>query len=161
MRKIVLIRHAKSSWDNQHLKDHDRPLARRGWDDLPIMAKRLKARKIFPDLVLCSTALRAQQTAEIIIRELDVPDTSLVLEPGLYHGSAAEILSQIQKQEIKFEIIFVIGHNPGFNDFIEFMGATISNLPTAGQVGFETSSNSWQELSAENTETWFIDYPKK
>jgi len=161
MRKIVLLRHAKSSWDNYGISDHDRPLGPRGWNDMPKMAKRLKSQGIYPDLILSSTALRAKQTAEIVIQELGLSQSILTLYKDLYHASASTILQLIQNQADKNLLIFVVGHNPGFNDFIELLGGVIPNLPTSGQYGFQSNSNSWEELSAKNSETWFIDYPKK
>jgi phosphohistidine phosphatase len=161
MRKIVLLRHAKSSWDDYSLRDHDRPLGPRGWRDMPIMANRLKTKSIIPDLILCSTALRAKQTAEVILKEIGLPESLLSLTETLYHASAITILDEIKKQPNHVETLFVVGHNPGFNDLIELLGGSIPNLPTSGQYGFKANINSWQELSTENAETWFVDFPKK
>ena len=75
MKNLILIRHAKSSWDNPWQDDHDRPLAERGLRDAPRMAKRLKQKGIFPDIMLSSTALRAIETAKITAQELSFPET--------------------------------------------------------------------------------------
>ncbi len=161
MRKIILLRHAKSSWDDYNLRDHDRPLGPRGWRDMPIMAKRLKAKEIYPDRIISSTALRARQTAEIVLNELGLAESLIFFTENLYHASASTILTEIKKQSDRVETLFVVGHNPGFNDFIELLGGAISNLPTSGQYGFKAPIDSWKELGAGNAETWFIDYPKK
>ena len=161
MRKIILLRHAKSSWDDYSLRDHDRPLGLRGWRDMPMMAKRLKAKEIYPDRILSSTALRTMQTAEIVLKELGLAESLMIITENLYHASASTILNEIKKQPDHLETLFLVGHNPGFNDFIELLGGAIHNLPTSGQYGFKADIDSWQELDAGNAETWFIDYPKK
>jgi phosphohistidine phosphatase len=161
MKKIVLLRHAKSSWDDFSIRDHDRPLAPRGWRDMPIMANRLKAKQIIPDLILSSSALRAIQTAEIIIQKLGLRKSTLVLEEKLYHASASEILNQLRSRSNKVKTLFLIGHNPGFNGLIALLGGDIDNLPTSGQFGFTAHIDSWEQLNSTNAKTWYIDYPKK
>lgn len=126
-----------------------------------MMAKRLKARAIFPDLILSSTALRAKQTAEIVLNELGLAESLMVITENLYHASASTILNEIKKQPDHVDTLFLVGHNPGFNDFIELLGGAIHNLPTSGQYGFKVAIDSWQDLGTGNAETWFIDYPKK
>lgn len=161
MRKIVLLRHAKSSWDDYGLRDHDRPLGPRGWRDMPEMTKRLKARAIFPDLILSSTALRAKQTAQLVIEGLQLSPKVLIMNESLYHASAEAILNQIRNQSNSVNVLFVVGHNPGFNDLIELLGGSIDNLPTSGQYGFTAECEFWKDLSSANAKTLFIDYPKK
>lgn len=160
MKKIILIRHAKSSWDNPWLNDHDRPLAERGLNDAPKMAKRLKKRGISPDLILSSTALRALDTAKFAAKELDYPKDKIVLESGLFHASPHSILKTIRMQKDSHNTILVFGHNPGLNDLITYLGGDIENLPTAGQFGFKLKSEHWADLKPETAETWFIDFPK-
>jgi len=161
MKKIILLRHAKSSWDDSSLEDHDRPLGPRGLKDMPMMAKRLKAKAIYPNRILSSTALRAIQTAEIILKELGLAESLMIITENLYHASASTILNEIKKQPDHLETLFLVGHNPGFNDFIELLGGAIHNLPTSGQYGFKAAIDFWQELNIGHVETWFIDYPKK
>lgn len=161
MKKIILIRHAKSSWDNPWLNDHDRPLAERGLDDAPKMAKRLKKRGIQPDLMISSTALRALDTAKIIAKELGYSKDKIVQESSLFHASPHSILKIIRMQKDSHNTLLVFGHNPGLNDLITFLGGDIENLPTAGQYGFKVNSEHWAELKPETVETWFVDFPKK
>lgn len=161
MKKIILIRHAKSSWDSPWLNDHDRPLAERGLDDAPKMAKRLKKRGIQPDLILSSTALRAVETAKIIAKELGYSKDKIVLESGLFHASPHSILKYIRMQKDSINSVLVFGHNPGLNDLITFLGGDLENLPTAGQFGFKVKSEHWADLKPETAEVWFFDYPKK
>jgi phosphohistidine phosphatase len=161
MKKIILVRHGKSAWNNPNLTDHDRPLADRGLNDVPEMGLRLKEKGIVPDLILSSPATRASQTAEIIAEVLHVPKSIIAFDKNLYHASYAMILKCIQRQDDSNELIFVVGHNPGLNDFIDFMGGNLENLPTSGQYGFMVDTDHWIQLRPENVKTWFIDYPKK
>ena len=161
MKKIILIRHAKSSWDNPWLGDHDRPLADRGKKDAPKMAKRLKKRGIHPDLIISSTALRAAETAKITAKELGYPEDEIFWEKNLFHASPHTILKYIHMQKDSKNTILVFGHNPGFNDLVIFLGGNIENLPTCGQFGFKLKSEKWADLKPETAEVWFFDYPKK
>ncbi|MDR7130001.1 phosphohistidine phosphatase [Algoriphagus sp. 4150] len=161
MKKIILVRHGKSAWNNPTLSDHDRPLAVRGWNDVPEMGFRLKEKGISPDLILSSTATRASQTAEILAEVLAVPKSKLAYDKNLYHASYAMILKCIQKQDDSHELIFVVGHNPGMNDFIEYFGGSLDNLPTSGHYGLLVDTDHWIRLRPENAKFWFVDYPKK
>lgn len=160
LKKIILFRHAKSSWDDPRLNDHDRPLAQRGIDDAPKMAKRLKKKGIFPDLMLSSTALRAAETARITANILGHPLQEIVYEKGLFHASTHQIIKILRAQKDSINTIFVFGHNPGFNDLIAYLGGDLDNLPTSGQFGFMLKSENWTALSPESTEVWFNDFPK-
>jgi phosphohistidine phosphatase len=161
MKKIILVRHAKSSWNDPFLNDHDRPLADRGIADAPKMAKRLKKRGIVPDLILSSTALRAAETAKITAKVLGYPSEKIHWEKGLFHASPNQILKIIRMQKDTANMLLVFGHNPGFNDLITYLGGDLENLPTSGQFGFKLKAAHWAELKPETAEVWFIDYPKK
>ena len=161
MKKIILIRHAKSAWDNPWLSDHDRPLAERGLHDAPIMAKRLKKRNIHIEIILSSTAKRAIETAKIIAEELDFPVSDIIVEENLYHASPNKILKYIHQQNDSKETMIVVGHNPGFNELIAYLGGKLDNLPTSGQFGFLVKSDHWSDLGPKTAEVWFVDFPKK
>ncbi|MFN3997809.1 SixA phosphatase family protein [Algoriphagus sp.] len=161
MKKIILVRHAKSSWDDPFLNDHDRPLAERGIADAPIMAKRLKKKGIVSDLILSSTALRAAETARTTAKILGYPAEQIHWEKGLFHASPNQILKIIRMQNDAANTILVFGHNPGFNDLIIYLGGDLDNLPTSGQFGFKLKTDHWAELKPETVEVWFFDYPKK
>lgn len=161
MKKIILVRHGKSAWNNPNLTDHDRPLALRGLNDVPEMSLRLKEKGIIPDLILSSTAVRASHTAELISEVLLISKSKITYDKNLYHASYGMILKSIQRQDDSNELILVVGHNPGMNDFINFMGGNLDNLPTSGQYGFLVDTAHWIQLRPDNVKTWFVDYPKK
>lgn len=161
MKNLVIIRHAKSSWDNPSLDDHERPLAERGLRDAPKMANRLKQVEILPDAMISSDAERAKSTAIITAEKLDFPVHKIRFTPNLFHASASTILSEIRKTDDSVKTLFVFGHNPGQNDLIWKLGGEIDNLPTAGQFGFKFNVENWSEVESKNAKVWFFDYPKK
>ena len=161
MKKLVFIRHAKSSWDDPYLDDHERPLAERGLRDAPRMAQRLKKRDFKIDAMISSDAKRAKTTALIMAEILHFPKENIVFTPNLYMASANKILAEIRQTKSNVESILVFGHNPGFNEIIEKLGGEIDNLPTAGQFGFKLDIKDWEDISPKKAKVWFFDYPKK
>lgn len=161
MKKTIFIRHAKSDWENPWLDDHDRPLAERGLKDAPRMAKNLKKRDLKPDIFLSSTALRAAETARITAKELNFPEEEICFEKNLYHASPGTILKYIHLQKDSKNTLLLVGHNPGLNELISYLGGKIENLPTSGQFGFILKSEHWNDFKPGKVEFWFVDYPKK
>lgn len=161
MKNLVIIRHAKSSWTEPLLNDHQRPLAERGLRDAPKMGNRLKKKGINPDAMLSSDAERAKATALITAESLDFPQEKIRFTPDLYHASASDILSEIKKTDNSVNTLFVFGHNPGENDLIWKLGGEIDNLPTSGQFGFKFDVHKWSDIEKKNAKFWFFDYPKK
>ena len=161
MKKLVLIRHAKSAWDNPYLSDHQRPLAERGLRDIPRMGQRLKKRGVYPDMMLSSDAERAKITAQIIAEQLDFPKESIHFTRELYHADASEILEYLRNIPVAIGVLFIFGHNPGLNDLIWELGGQIDNLPTSGQYGFTFQTTNWRDIERANATIWFDDYPEK
>jgi phosphohistidine phosphatase len=161
MKKIILIRHAKSDWDNPSLPDYDRPLADRGLRDAPQMATSLKNRGVHIDLICSSTAQRAKQTACITAAVLGYQEAEIKWEKSLYHASASHLLQFIQSQSNQVQTLVLVGHNPGLTELIILLGVNLDNLPTAGQFAFTVLSEDWKELSAANCKFDWWDSPKK
>jgi phosphohistidine phosphatase len=161
MKKLILIRHAKSDWGTPWLEDHERPLAERGRKDAPKMAKQLKKRNLKPEILLSSTALRAVETAKITAQELNFPEDEICYEKNLYHASPGTILKYIHLQKDSKNTLLIFGHNPGLNELITYLGGKIENLPTSGQFGFILKSDHWNDFKPENVKPWFVDFPKK
>src|SRR5687768_5941451 len=131
MKKLFLIRHAKSSWDDADLPDIERPLNERGMRDAPRMAKRLKEKGLVPDLMVTSPAKRAAATCEIIAISLGYAATRIKTDRELYHAAEDGILKVIRNLPVKIATAVIVGHNPGLTDFVNsFSGgdAIIHNL---------------------------------
>jgi len=162
MKVLTLLRHAKSSWDDSSLADHERPLNRRGEADAPTMAKRIHAASIRPSLIISSPAVRAWTTAKVLAREITYPLEFLQREADLYLASVPTLLRVISEQDEGFNSILVVGHNPGLTDFANYLipGLT-ENLPTAGVVSVKLDSDTWDLSQPGVANLELYDYPKK
>ncbi|MCC5939087.1 MAG: histidine phosphatase family protein [Lunatimonas sp.] len=160
MKKFVIWRHAKSSWEDAFLSDHERPLASRGIRDTPEMADRLLKQGIKPDLLVSSDANRALATAKLAAVSFHFPEKNILTMASMYHAGPQALLRAIRQTEDVFETVFFFGHNPGMTDLVILLGGELDNLPTCGQYGFRSSAASWRDISPDNTQFWFYDFPK-
>jgi phosphohistidine phosphatase len=161
-KRLALLRHAKSAYDDSSLADHDRPLNKRGERDAPTMAKRLLKSGWRPSMILTSTAKRTRQTARIVAREIGYPVEFVQSEPDLYLASPETILDIIEQQDNRFNEIVVCAHNPGITRLSNMLcGATIDNVPTCGLVLLEADIEDWSEFGDVQGTLLDFDYPKK
>jgi phosphohistidine phosphatase len=161
MKKILICRHGKSSWDDPYLSDHTRPLATRGLKNSKDMAERLLSKSIKPDLVLTSDAKRARDTAFITAEILGVKKEFIEQHDSLFHASANTIIEHLKELASDVDVVFIYGHNPGFNELIWMLGGEIDNLPTAGQFGFTFEISKWTDIHPNQAKIWFYDFPKR
>src|SRR5450631_3680242 len=112
MKTLILVRHAKSSWEDAALPDKERPLNERGKRDAPDMGKRLAKRDVKPELILSSPARRAFATAKIIAKSLGYKLKNIVVDDRLYPGAADEILNSIHRLDKQLDRVMIVGHNP-------------------------------------------------
>ena len=162
MKYLTLFRHAKSSWDDPSLPDHDRPLNQRGKQDAPRMGARMAQRKERPSLILTSTAVRARETARLVADSLGYPREFLHSDRGLYHADPERILAVVAQQESGFAHIMLVGHNPGLTELAEELipDFHIDNLPTAGIVAVELPIDQWSQVEDVGGKLRFFDFPK-
>ncbi|MGX9145530.1 SixA phosphatase family protein [Mesorhizobium sp. 128a] len=116
MKQLLLLRHAKSSWDNPALADFDRPLAPRGLKAAPLMGRELTRRDWLPDLALVSPALRTRETWRLVSAELPAK-VSVEFAEALFGATAGDILAEVQQAITSAGCLLVLGHNPGMEDF--------------------------------------------
>ncbi|MGP1252795.1 MAG: SixA phosphatase family protein [Kiloniellales bacterium] len=155
MKTLLLYRHAKSAWDDAHLDDFERPLAPRGRKAAPKMGKAMAARDLKPELVLCSAAVRTQQTWELTAPRLDGSPEVRILR-SLYLASPAQILRQIHRTADSVTRLMVIAHNPGLETLslrlsgpgsaAEDRSRLGEKFPTAALAVFELTQQSWADL---------------
>lgn len=161
MKTLLLVRHAKSSWDNLGLPDFDRPLNERGKHDAPLMAKRVSDRKIDIDLFVSSPAKRAKKTAEIFMHELGKKDKKLRTKDGLYEGSVDDFYETIAGFKDDYDIIAIFAHNPGITDFINSLDCyPVYDMPTSAVFALKIKSKKWKDFKESEKEFLFFDYPK-
>jgi phosphohistidine phosphatase len=156
MKQLLLLRHAKSSWDDPDLDDFDRPLAQRGLKAAQLIGRELAARDWLPDQVLVSSALRTRDTWRLVAAELPA-HPRVVFAEALYEASAADILSQIRLVEPSSGCLAVVGHNPGLEDLAKQLAGPGSEtkarrrleekFPTAALARFVFDGD-WSGLSS-------------
>lgn len=163
MKTLILVRHAKSSWNDPVLRDFDRPLNERGKQDAPLMAKRLAARGIRPQRVLSSPALRTVSTAEVFANQLSIPTSLIHLEQQIYQSDHPQLLRLLNQQDDKVDVIMLVGHNPGLTDLFNSLNAnaSIDNIPTCCVAQLTFPVDSWAELQPAGADLQHIDYPRK
>ena len=161
MKTLTLVRHAKSSWKDTSLSDRDRPLNKRGERDAPEMGRRIAAAGIRPSLIVSSPAVRAWTTARIIADEIGYPKEFLQRDKRLYLASVNGILDVIVAQDTGFNSLMLVGHNPGFTDFANYLvpGLT-NNIPTAGVVSVQLDTDDWSLYDRPGVELLLYDFPK-
>ena len=161
MKQLLLIRHAKSDWNDASLSDFDRPLNDRGKRDAPVMAKRLVDKKVKIDLFISSPAKRAKKTATIFAKEYNVKKEEISLKDKLYEESEETLYDVISKTEDKFNSIAIFSHNPGLTDFANLLTETrIDNIPTCGIFAIKIDIKHWADFKEAKKEFWFFEYPK-
>ena len=160
-KEILLVRHAKSSWDDPYLDDHDRPLNARGLRNAPEMGKRLQGYGIRPRVWISSTALRAITTAEIIAEQVGFPQDQIQRTKDLYHASATELQEIISELDDQIDSVVFFGHNPGVTSLVaNLYGLPIDNVPTCGVVHLQFNENTWSAVSSAPPARAYFDFPK-
>lgn len=161
MKELLLIRHAKSSWEHPELSDHDRPLNTRGLRDLPRMARRLQQRGDSVDCCWSSTATRALTTANTLAQAIcTVPPIS---RDRLYTFDPSELLHEIQRAENSIKALAVVGHNPAIETLTQQLldTETPEHFPTCSMVRLRLAIKQWGDLHSGCAELLYFDWPKR
>lgn len=158
---VYIVRHAKSSWDNFALSDHDRPLLPVGIKKTKRISKYLKSKKVLPDLFISSSAVRAFETARLIAKGIGYETDDIVKRKELYHAGIDEIYDELFSIDNSVNSVMIFGHNPTFTFFVNnFVSPEIDNLPTSGVVGVEFKANSWESIANAKFKVNFVVFPR-
>lgn len=161
MKTLLIIRHAKSSWENAIVNDMDRPLNERGRRDAPAMAQRLLRSGVRIDLFVSSPAKRARTTAELFIQEFGKERKDILFIPELYHAPVQGFRDSIMTLDDRFDSIALFSHNPGITAFVNSLTSVrVDNMPTCGVFAVKSGAANWAEFPMADKEFWFFDYPK-
>ena len=161
MKKLILVRHAKSDWSNPSLSDIDRPLNDRGKRDAPVMAKRLLEKKIKIDSFISSPAKRAARTARYFAKAFGFKKNTIDYKEKLYLAELEGFFSVIEKLDDTHDTVALFSHNYGITDFANQLTNTrIDNIPTCGVFTVSADCTSWKEFATAKKEFLFFDYPK-
>ena len=146
MKTLLLLRHAKSSWNDPALEDHKRPLNTRGRRDAPRMGELVRQYGLIPDVVLSSDAVRARLTAEAVAEAARYAG-EILLDPHLYMACPADILSLLPTVRENAETVMIVGHNPGLEQLVEQLTGERHDLPTAALAQIGLPIDQWRDLT--------------
>jgi len=162
MKELILIRHAKSCWNDYNIRDIERPLNKRGHRDAPFMGELLFKKQIIPDVVFSSPAVRADTTAKIIAEKIKYPTEKIIKKSEIYEASLNSLLNLISSFSNEDNSVMMFGHNPGFSLLSNyFCNSFNNNMPTCSIVQLNFEIKSWQEISTNNGILVSFEYPKK
>ena len=145
MKKLIIVRHSKSSWKDMSLSDFNRPLNGRGKSDGPLMADYLKSKISKIDYLHSSSSVRTFETSKYFINQIQFGKVEY--DDSLYHSSATSILSMIKNYSEEFQSAIIIAHNPGLTNFInELTNISLDNLPTTGFAEINFNCDNWKKI---------------
>ena len=160
MKRLILIRHSKSSWKDLSLTDFNRPLNGRGKLDGPLMADYLKRKIDKIDYLHSSSSVRTFETSKYFIKQIQFEKVEY--DDALYHCSATSILNMISNYSDDYQSVMIIAHNPGLTNLINnITNISLDNLPTTGLAEIEFNINSWSKLSYKNSNLIDLKFPKQ
>lgn len=151
MKKLVIIRHGKSSWEDPYLSDKERPLLGKGIKRTEKIGTYLQSQNIIPDIMISSPARRAHETAEIIAPIVNYNIGEILINPTFYFEGSRRIHQEIKKFEDNWNTVFIFGHNPDFTTLVNiFSQERLYHLPTTGTAIFNFKTDKWAEVNSEN-----------
>ena len=154
MLTLSLLRHAKSSWENPGAKDFDRPLAKRGEAAAPRMGAFMAKNRIAPELILCSPAVRARQTLDLVLPHLGTP--TVEYEEAFYLAAPKVLLARVRKVGAKIDHVMIVGHDPGMQGLATELAGTGDadalqalgrKFPTAGLAVITFKAAEWAKVA--------------
>lgn len=159
---LLVVRHAKSSWDIGSLNDFERPLNDRGKKDAPVMAKRLIDKNMPVDAFVSSPAKRAKKTAELFCETYGKTADEILYKSMLYHATPEVFYEVIGHLDDSFNTVAIFSHNPGITEFVNTLTdePKIANMPTCGVFAVQVQLKKWSDFKKAKKEFLFFEYPK-
>lgn len=152
MKKLLVLRHGKSSWDDPDIPDQERPLTERGRQAARRMSKYLKDKRLEPSLVMCTSALRARQTLELLTPAFPKGAT-INIEPRLYSASGDELITRLRRVSQAAPAVLMVGHNPAMQELVLTLASENAKLdsirkkfPTAALAVLDAEIDEWKDL---------------
>ncbi|MGV3687241.1 MAG: SixA phosphatase family protein [Daejeonella sp.] len=160
-KQLLLVRHAKSDWNDIQLPDFKRPLNSRGKANAPEMARRLVKKNIIPEQIVSSSAVRAIATARYFAKELGIEESAIIQNREIYEAFPHELMSIINSLDNIYSFTALFGHNPGITNLVTSLcNKDLYNIPTCGVALIRFPFDDWKMVSAGTGELAFYDYPK-
>src|SRR5436190_14031195 len=160
MKTLYLLRHAKSSWKDETLSDIERPLNGRGRKAAQAIGDFLKREKIIPDLVLSSSAVRARQTTDLLLKAANI-STDLRFDERIYEAGSERLLQVIKQVEKSKKSVLLVGHNPGLEEFLYVLTGATDTMPTGTLSKIALGTSSWAAIGDKSGTLEWIVKPKQ
>lgn len=160
MKKLYVLRHAKSSWDNPDWSDFERPLNARGLDSARFIGKLIYERNLQPQIVASSPAKRAKQTA-VLVKELGEISPPITFDERIYEASPLTLFNLIREFDDKVDSALLIGHNPGFENLVRMLTRETISMPTAALAKINLDIKSWHGLETVSNQLEFLILPRE
>lgn len=145
MKTLYLLRHAKSSWSDASLADFERPLNKRGLKEAPVVGRLMRERGVTLDLVLCSPAARARETARLALEAAGL-ETEVRLDARIYEASMKDLLTIIAEIDDGIENLLLVGHNYSLENLLGHLTGDAHRMPTAALARFSIAADKWSEI---------------
>ena len=145
MKQLLLLRHAKSSWDEPGISDHDRPLNNRGRRNAPTMGGVIMSEGIVPDLIVSSTATRTRETVDLVSVEFDA-DVQVVFDEALYHAAPGTLMARIRTTPDQVGTLMLVGHNPGMEELVHQLTGKFESFPTGALAAMSIDTDQWSDF---------------
>jgi phosphohistidine phosphatase len=143
---LLILRHAKSSWKNEKLKDFDRPLKHRGEEAAKVIGKVLVVAELVPQVILSSPAQRAKQTAELVVAESKFKG-ELKFVDSFYMGEPENYIKALKELPDEIERVMVVGHNPGLEALLQLLDGKVNSLTTGSLAYLVLDIKHWTDLT--------------
>jgi phosphohistidine phosphatase len=157
VKRLLILRHAKSSWADSSMDDWQRPLNERGYRDAPRVGEWLRERSRVPDIIITSDAVRAHTTAQAVAKAAGY-SRDIVTDPALYHATPADVIDVLLGVADAAHTVLIVGHNPGLEEVVRQLTGEHHGLVTAALVELDVPIDRWSELdggiTAAIVETW-------
>ena len=162
MKTLLIVRHAKSSWENSGEPDFERDLNERGKKEATEMAKRLLDKKVTIDLFISSPARRAKKTCKAFCKVFEKNEDKIIFVDKLYHADSETFYDVIENIEDDYKHAAVFSHNPGITGFVNTLckNFTFDNMPTCAVFAVSIAIKSWKDFKTAEKNFLFFDYPK-
>jgi phosphohistidine phosphatase len=162
MKTLYFIRHAKSSWDFPELSDEERPLIEIGIKRTKKIGNFLAENNVKADIIISSHAVRALQTAKIIAKKINYPESNIIIDNKIYGSGIDRLFTTIYGISNEYNTAILFGHNPTFTNIANyFLDEKINNLPTSGLVCVEFDTDEWNTIVNVSRLNSFVIRPKE
>src|SRR3954463_5520645 len=160
MKRLYVLRHAKSSWDDASLADFDRPLNSRGRSAAPFMGNLMGERGFLPQVVVSSPAARARETAKLAAEAAGYSD-EIRFDKRIYEASAQTLNDVVSELDAEFDSAMIVGHNPGMEGLVRHLTGEVTAMPTAALPIIDLNIDAWSDIGQNTAKLVEVLRPKE